>query len=204
MGKKEKTKDQILQFALEEFGTLGYDLASTNKIASKANLSKGTIFKYFHSKSFLYYTLFTQELDRMITAMKQFLQNHQSQDLFQTVVDTIFWKATYAKEHAYASQLLLEAISKPPQDIQEKIMSHLNQLSELSMDLFFDQIPMDSIRSEFSKADVKRQFQIAVNGLQTTYVKPGITYEYLDQIREEAICFLKTLLQGMEKTNESH
>ncbi len=204
MGKKEQTMTIILQFALEEFGTLGYDLASTNKIANKANLSKGTIFKYFHSKPSLYYTLFRQELEQMISSMKSFLETHRSHDLFQTVVETIFWKATYAKEHPHASLLLLEAISKPPEPIKEKIMSHLGQLSELSMDLFFEQIPMDTIRNEFSKADVKRQFQIAVNGLQATYIKPGITYEYLDQIREEAICFLKTLLQGMEKTNESH
>lgn len=204
MGKKQETMDRIRQAALQEFGEFGYELASTNKIASKAGLSKGTIFKYFRSKPILYYAVFLNELEQMVYEMKQFLKTHESHDLLQTVVDVIFWKAAYAKDHPHATEILLAAISKPPKEIEAEIFTHLGQLSDLSMDLFFEQIPMEKIRAGYSKADVKRQFQIAVNGLQATYIKPGITVAYLEQVREESVHFLKTLLHGMEKTDESH
>lgn len=45
---------RIINAAMKEFVKSGYDKASTNKIVKEANISKGSLFNYFHSKKELY------------------------------------------------------------------------------------------------------------------------------------------------------
>ena len=47
-------RELLIQAALEEFGSFGFQKASTNHIAEKSGVSKGLIFHYFRSKKGLY------------------------------------------------------------------------------------------------------------------------------------------------------
>ena len=61
--KKEK-KDLILRAALEVFAQDGYHASSVNKIANKANISKGLLYNYFQSKEELLRNIMTNIMDR--------------------------------------------------------------------------------------------------------------------------------------------
>lgn len=198
MTKKELTMRKILTAALDEFGANGYEQASTNQIAEVAQVSKGLIFKYYESKSKLYYALFINELKCMLDAMNEYLTEHQTKDHFEKIVDVILWKASYALKHPKATALLLEAIAKPPLPIRAQIYSHLNELTKLSIRLFFEDIPMDRIRSEYTKEDVIRNLELAAAGLQTVYVTPKTTIDSLMAMKDQSVAFLKTVLRGME------
>lgn len=50
---KEK-RQQIIDVAIDEFGTYGYELASTNRIVKTLKVSKGSLFKYFPTKLEMY------------------------------------------------------------------------------------------------------------------------------------------------------
>jgi TetR/AcrR family transcriptional regulator len=200
LGNKSETMQKILDVACIEFGTNGFVNASTNQIAKNALVSKGVIFKYFHQKHELYFQVVVQEMDKLIQGLSLYMSSHEENDVFDKIVDIILWKATYAKMYPFASALLLEAVSKPPSAIKDKMMEYFSKLSSHSIQLFFDQIPMDNIQERFSKEDVQKMIGIAVNGLQATYIKEGMTLEYLESIREESIDFLKTVLRGMEKS----
>ena len=54
---KEK-KDNIINCAMEEFASSGYDKASTNTIVQKAGISKGSIFQYFGNKKKMFFYLY--------------------------------------------------------------------------------------------------------------------------------------------------
>ncbi|EIR3903652.1 TetR/AcrR family transcriptional regulator, partial [Enterococcus faecalis] len=45
-----KKRENILNYALSEFGTVGYEAASVRKIADKANMSVGSLYQYFSNK----------------------------------------------------------------------------------------------------------------------------------------------------------
>ncbi|MGB8453694.1 MAG: TetR/AcrR family transcriptional regulator [Anaerocolumna sp.] len=47
-------RQRIIEAAIEEFGTYGYELASTNRIVKTLKVSKGSLFKYFPTKLELY------------------------------------------------------------------------------------------------------------------------------------------------------
>jgi len=50
----EEKKERILQAAINEFANNGYENANTNLIAKKANISVGSLYKYFTSKEELF------------------------------------------------------------------------------------------------------------------------------------------------------
>lgn len=53
-------KDMIVQSAISEFKTKGFHGLGMNELARKANVSKRTLYKYFHSKQDLFEAVTTQ------------------------------------------------------------------------------------------------------------------------------------------------
>jgi len=190
--------ERILAAALEEFGTKGYLHASTNQIYPKANVSKGSIFKTFGSKAFLFYQVFKYALDQMLIELEEAGFKDQK-DPFDKIIAVMIWKMNYAKNHPYEMNVLLEGIANPPEDIKSLIFSHTQELTKLSIETFFQEISMDRIDPRYTKEDVIHYLRIGVEGLQHTIVTKDLTLEKLESVRDHSIDFLKTLLKGMEK-----
>lgn len=73
MNLTEEKRQAIINAALREFSLNNYATASTNKIVSNANISKGILYHYFGSKKNLYLflydyttTKFSEALNRQI------------------------------------------------------------------------------------------------------------------------------------------
>src|SRR5690625_7147820 len=60
-----KRKNAILNAALKEFSTKGFDDASTNVIAKEAGISKGLMFHYINSKEDLFLFLYDYCTERI-------------------------------------------------------------------------------------------------------------------------------------------
>lgn len=63
---KEKTKQAILQAALELFAQHGFYRTTTKAISSRAKIAEGTLFNYFETKEDLALYFFEQELAELI------------------------------------------------------------------------------------------------------------------------------------------
>ncbi len=203
MGRSDLTKQKILDAALIEFGDKGFALASTNAIYVAAGVSKGTVFKYYPTKADLFYAVFAREVDTMLLDLEPVLSSLEN-DVFEKVMEMTFAKALYAREHPHATRLLMDAIARPPESIRSRLVQHISDLTRLSVQLLFRDLPMEHIRPEFSKEDVFRNMEIAMNGLQATYVRPTTSLEQLEMMKESSIAFLKAVLRGMEENHERH
>jgi len=194
------TKSKIIDAALIEFGSKGYKDASTNQIYPMAKVSKGAIFKIFGSKAKLFFAVYDRAIKQMIEEL-----NHVSFDTYDDIFERIFgvmmWKVAYAQNHPYDTAVMMEGITDPPNEIKELIYSNLKSLTKLSMHYFFEDIPMENIREEYSKAQVLEILEMSVAGLQATYVDKNMDMTRLESIREKSIQYLKTVVRGMEKNN---
>ncbi|WP_340147199.1 TetR/AcrR family transcriptional regulator [Lentilactobacillus rapi] len=66
---RDPQKEQaILTAAVQEFGKQGYR-ASTDKIAEVADVSKGSVFRYFDNKQHLYYAAVKQAIDTIMRSL---------------------------------------------------------------------------------------------------------------------------------------
>lgn len=190
--------DRILLAALHEFGTKGYRVSSTNTIATNANVSKGLIFKKYKSKAELFYTVYSIELTKFLEAYHHF-QKVSSNDVFEQIIDIIIWKGKYTKDHPEAANILLEGIANPPEDIKLKLLESLVKLREISVSSLFSQINRDHLRDDITQETFERTLNLAIAGLQATYVNKNVNYELLNSIKNESIEFLKIIIRGMEK-----
>ncbi|HZG58412.1 TetR/AcrR family transcriptional regulator [Paenibacillus sp.] len=73
MDKSDKMRKRILQYAQQQFATIGYSQVSTAKFASELKMSKSTFYKYFPSKEELlfaaiddFYDSFEQEVQSIV------------------------------------------------------------------------------------------------------------------------------------------
>lgn len=69
---------QILQAAVEEFGTHGYAMASIVSIAARAGISKPLVYQYFGSKDQLYQRCLTQVADDLIGRIERAMATDDS------------------------------------------------------------------------------------------------------------------------------
>lgn len=67
---RKDRRDQLLDAALHVFAEEGYHSASVSKIAQRANVSKGLMYNYFHSKEQVLSTLMVELFDYAMSLMK--------------------------------------------------------------------------------------------------------------------------------------
>lgn len=92
-------KQKILHICIEEFAEHGYQNSSTNRIISRAQISKGSLFKYFGSKEELYF----------------YVLDYVSEDLFSEMcIDTALMPKDLIARLAYLARAEFEIHMKKP------------------------------------------------------------------------------------------
>lgn len=66
----QNKKDQILKVAMQIFAECGYERASVDNIAIKANVAKGTIYYYFKSKEEIFSCLIDDGIEKLLDMLK--------------------------------------------------------------------------------------------------------------------------------------
>lgn len=68
---KERTREAILQAALDLFGKKGFARATTKEIARRAGVAEGTIFNYFRTKDDIALHFFRREVAHVIASFER-------------------------------------------------------------------------------------------------------------------------------------
>ena len=93
---KQRILQRIQQAAFELFRTSGYEQTTMDAIAEKAETSRGTLFKYFPTKSSLWLPFLRQRyVDSVQPQVKEYLDTHPStlqalQFLFTRIYEHVF------------------------------------------------------------------------------------------------------------------
>ncbi len=83
---KQRRRDSILAVAMERFADTPYDELIMDAIASDAEVAKGTLYLYFHSKEQLFLALYEHELGRWFDELDAYLEQNRSTASFDSVV----------------------------------------------------------------------------------------------------------------------
>lgn len=76
----EEKQNKIIEAALNEFALYGYSEANINKIAERANISVGSLYKYFNDKQNLYQTVVNISSDTLKEVLGQIV--NENDDIF--------------------------------------------------------------------------------------------------------------------------
>ena len=70
--RQERSREEIYQAALEEFGTSGYDNVNMERICGNHGISKGMMYHYYSSKD----ALFLLCVERTFAELKDYVEQH--------------------------------------------------------------------------------------------------------------------------------
>ena len=83
--RRERSREEIYQAALEEFGTYGYDRVNMERICGKHGISKGMMYHYYANKD----ALFLLCVERTFSALESYVAAHAADLAGKDVLEDI-------------------------------------------------------------------------------------------------------------------
>lgn len=119
----EEKKSRIFEAAISEFADFGYERANINKIAEKASVSVGSMYKYFNNKQDLYLSIVNYSVEKLKTVLHEIISNN---DNFMITVEKII-KAIqlFSRNNIYSTRLYNEMATENNSELVWKIASNM-------------------------------------------------------------------------------
>lgn len=133
-----KTKERIIQAALNLFNEQGERNVTTNHIAAHINISPGNLYYHFANKQAIIHAIFTYYAQELLASFSPQPEQRHGQQLFQHYLNALFqlmWKYRFF----YAN--LPEILRQDPQlhadyvQLQEKLQRNLTHIMTVFIDL---------------------------------------------------------------------
>lgn len=123
----EEKKSRILEAAITEFANYGYDRANINKIAEKAGVSVGSIYKYFNNKQDLYLAIVNFSVEKLKTVLNEIISSEV--DFLSTVEKIIKAIQLFSRSDVYLTKLYNEMATENNSELVWKIASDMEGVS---------------------------------------------------------------------------
>ncbi|MCT4597140.1 MAG: TetR/AcrR family transcriptional regulator [Vallitalea sp.] len=164
---KEK-QERIINAAIDEFSSLGYDKASTNNIVKNAGISKGLLFHYFGSKKKLYIYIYNYCFDLIMEQFKKSI-NFDETDIIKLLKEITIVKMQLIKVYPNIFNFFMSCFVDKSIDFKDDIdFVGDNRRNEL-MEKIFSNVDYSLFKDN---VDVKR----AVNSIRWTFEQYGNEY----------------------------
>jgi TetR/AcrR family transcriptional regulator len=117
-------RQELFDYSLEEFSTLGYEQASINAILEKAGMSKGQFYYHFKSKEDLYLALIDEVISRKKAFMAQVMRPQDfDQDIFTIFKIQMKHGMAFARAHPHISNFSESFLREKGSAIYQKALS---------------------------------------------------------------------------------
>ncbi|MFK7693861.1 TetR/AcrR family transcriptional regulator [Paenibacillus sp. HJGM_3] len=172
-----KRRDAILNAALKEFATKGFDDASTNVIAKESGISKGLMFHYVNNKKDLFLFLYDY-CTEMIDKEYLDLMNFNEKDIFLRLQQSYLLQIELLQKHPWIFEFIkITAITKSD-EINKELEKRENEKQSLCHASMFDIVDESKFREGL---DVERCKQLIF------WANIGFTNQILERIRNSEI-----------------
>ncbi|HKM35960.1 MAG TPA: TetR/AcrR family transcriptional regulator [Lachnospiraceae bacterium] len=164
-------RNAILNAALKEFSSQGYDNASTNVIAKEAGISKALMFHYVSSKQELFLIVYDYFADLMEKEYYE-LMNYGEKDIFGRLRQSYILQIKLLRDHPWITEFSKLSRITNSDEINKELKNkarHLNCYPTL-----FDNIDAAKFRKGL---DIEKCKQLIL------WANIGLTNQLLDEIR---------------------
>lgn len=173
MNLESKRKDAILNAALKEFATKGFDNASTNMIAKEAGISKGLMFHYVNSKKDLFLFLYdycTKLIDEEYLA----LINFNEQDIFEKLRQSYLLQLELIQKHPWIFEFINLSSATKSDEVNRELDKRTNEKLTLCHKTLFDTVDESKFREGL---DIEKSKQLIL------WSNIGFTNQILEEMR---------------------
>lgn len=166
-------RDVILNAALKEFATKGYDDASTNVIAKESGLSKGLMFHYVNSKKDLFLFLYDYCMDIMNQEYLD-LMNFNEKDYFEKLRQSYLLQIELMRKYPWIFEFIKMTGKTKSDEIGKELEERANKKQSACFETMFDIVDESKFREGL---DIEKAKQLIY------WANIGFTNRILDDIR---------------------
>jgi TetR/AcrR family transcriptional regulator len=139
-------QERIINAAMKEFTASGYKKASTNSIISEADISKGSLFKYFHHKKGMYFFLLDYAVSVVETIYSEI--DYSETDLFDRLSRIGRIKFRIQQAHPQVFEFLLSAHEEKAEEIRKEKEHKMAVVRERGFSFVYEGIDFSKFRED--------------------------------------------------------
>lgn len=168
MKQEEKSKityHKIMEGAIQEFGSYGYDGASLNHVCQKG-ISKGLLYHHFENKDAIYMACVTQCFD----AFTDFL-NHQTIGCHLQLYMNA--RLQFFKENPYYKNIFFESVLKPPKHLWAEITGARKNFDTVNQSFYKAMLDTAILRKGVTKKEALDYFTLMQTMFNGYFASPA-------------------------------
>lgn len=159
----EEKQISILKAATEVFAKYEYKKASTDLIASKAGVSKGLLFYYFHNKKDLYLTVY-EYVKQTITEGVADSRLLEITDFFELMTYATMKKMKILAENPYIVEFSIRSFYSEKEEISEDLKTKSTENIEQNYNQYFRKIDFSKFKEDVNPSDIFKMMVWMVDG----------------------------------------
>jgi AcrR family transcriptional regulator len=193
---KPERRNAILNAALREFASKGFDDASTNVIARESGISKSLMFHYVNNKKDFFLFLYDYCLDILNRKYFDQIDVHEK-DIFERLRQTCLLKIQVMQKYPWIFDFIKVAVFTDSQEVKKELEKRRKMLESSSFERFYGDIDTSKFRSDLNAEKAKQLIFWAVGGyageiLEQLRSTDNPVYDF-EKIRDEFDSYLKEL-----------
>lgn len=134
-------RQKVLEVAIDEFASKGYNATNINDIIRKSNISTGAMYSYFASKEDLFLTIVNNAYTLLEKAYKDIIAN--SSDLFDCIERMLAASREYAIEYPQQNQIYLDLTTEALSQMSVRLSNKIEVIATQLFSKFFKQAKID-------------------------------------------------------------
>ena len=149
----EEKQLSILRAATEVFAKYEYKKASTDLIASKAGVSKGLLFYYFHNKRDLYLTVY-EYVKEIITEGVADSRLLEITDFFELITYASMKKIKILAEIPYIVEFSIRSFYSDKEEVSDDLKKKTREGMEHNYNQYFSKINFEKFKDGVEPTDI--------------------------------------------------
>lgn len=198
--KNQKTRQRIIDSALNEFSKQGYGASSINTICLTEGISKGIIYYYFNTKDDLYLTCVSQcfeELTKYLKKSLQFDQGTMEEKLHQYFSSRL----TFFHGHPLYQRIFCEAIINPPHHLKDEINAIKQPFDKFNIDTLKVILANACFRKDISRDEIVEIIRYFQDFTNSSYLASEGSDQIFETYEKKCRFTLSVLLYGVIDQN---
>ena len=179
----EEKQQAIYNASMEVFGDYEYNRASTDLIASKAGVSKGLLFYYFHNKKALYLHTF-EYVSKIVEDAISDTHLSEITDFFELISYATEKKVKILIENPFIMRFSIRCFYSQKEDVSSEIQTEISNEQGRKYDAYFKNLELGKFKEEIDPEQIYHMLVWMTDGYLHSRQMEGKPIEIEDVIRE--------------------
>ncbi len=179
----EEKQQAIYNASMEVFGDYEYNRASTDLIASKAGVSKGLLFYYFHNKKALYLHTF-EYVSKIVEDAISDTHLSEITDFFELISYATEKKVKILIENPFIMRFSIRCFYSQKEDVSSEIQTEISNEKGRKYDAYFKNLELGKFKEGIDPEQIYHMLVWMTDGYLHSRQMEGKPIEIEDVTRE--------------------